>query len=1198
MFMRLNLVTYRCKSSFKPIAVLFVGALVSALMGGPAFAKVSVTHEARQEKGYARIVLNFETLPKYESKVDDTIMVFRFSEEVDLNFSQLVSKLPTYLAVARVDPDGRAFRLAFIDSFKVNIMEAGNKVFIDILGRKWTGMPPNLPQDVVREITRRAAEIEAENRERERQQAALKKTYKAKVRVGSLPTFTRLVFDWNKFVTAKMERQDASVTVTFGQPVNLDVGRVKHNLPKYLKDISATERDAETVVKLNVDAKALVKGYREGDDYVVDISPSDVALSGELKALEKSIVDDDGNEVGRAEVQLYSNDDGSQKETGNSKENDKLKLVRSTYSSFNPDAFELNIFGDSDGDSAERSVQIDISNYKRDEMKKGDDPLASNKNTEGRAGQNSKVMQPLLVEKPNHSQIVFPFHEGVAAAGFIRGDTVWIVFDSFKEIDLSKVMAAKSNKIKDVRKTRLHNGQLILIKLAQPHLFALEHENFVWTAKIGDMVTAKAKAFQIRRRTNADKQRYVSVAVERPGHLYWLKDEDIGDRVGVVTSFPPVGQLSKPQRFVEFSTFGTAHGIAFLPKTDDLEVRIGFQEVVIKRSRGLYLSDEAVVEKLIRQSSGPERSIPDLGFINFNEWRYAGNGSFMDQMGSFENRIALADEKTKYEAKKNYAQFLLANELGLETLGMVQNIVREMPEKQNDADLRVMQGAANVMVYRPKEAVKSLSLGALYNNEHASLWRGMAKQMLEQWSDALRQFRGGADAMSYYPEDQKARFLLGAAKSAMALRNYALTKQYLRDVSANTGEKDIDVNNMLLNAQYLAGTGDMEAAQRLYERVVDSDVAPAVAKAKIDLLRLKLKNDAIKAEDAIVQLEGMQLMWRGDSTELEMLSLLSELYADKGDYRSAFANMKQAVKAYPTDENAMRIQDDMAKVFKSLFLQNRVTDMRPIEALSLFYDYRELTPIGRAGDEMIRMLADRLIDVDLLDQAAELLDHQVTNRVHGAARSQVAAKLAMVYLMNRKPELALQTIGRTRQPNLPKQVKRARDILEARSLSELSQVDGAIDILNRMEGSEIERMKADAYWNAQQWGKSGEQLEKILGSSWNRGEGLQPFERKDVLRSAISYSLAQDAFALSRLRKKFYNKMVNSPDASAFIVFTKPVKKDGEAYKRLAKDIAAINSLDTFMKQYRDFYKDSLSNDEVSKAGQDEVSSGPSEREG
>lgn len=1182
-----------------PLIVVFTTSFV---MSEPLLAKVIVSHEAREEKGFARLVLDFDHLPVYESRVDDTVLVFKFSEAVELDFTQLVAQLPNYLGVARVDPDGRAFRIAFIDNFKVNIMEAGNKVFIDILGRNWVGMPPNLPQDVVREITKRAAEIEAENRERQLQQAKSKVVYKAKIRVGALPTFSRLVFDWNKFVTAKMERQDQIVTLTFGQPVKLDVGRVKHNLPKHLLDISEKQLETETLVKLKLSPRAVVRGYREADDYVVDISPTEVELSKQLKQLQKKILDDEGVEVGRAEVMLFDDGAKPKKMDEYSGAEDSIKLVRSTYSAFNPDEYDLKVFGDTGDASGHNLSPVKPYQYDGSRRQNFVDGKSGHPQNSGFDQRVDDLLRPSLREMVDHSEIYFPFHEVVPAAGFIRGDTVWIVFDTFKELDLSQLMTTKSKYIQRIRKLRLHNGQLLLIKLTEPKLFALEYKNLVWTAKIGDMVTAKAEALRLRRKVSGDNQRYVSISVERPSHVYWLRDDEIGDRIGIVTSFPPVGQLIKPQNFVEFSSFGTGHGIVITPKTDDVEIRVGFQEVVIRRNHGLHLSDQSDHEQQMRQVPKKKNAdVTDVGLIKFAEWRDAGNGSFANKMGGFESRIALAEKEEKFQARRDYSRYLLANELALETLGMLQRIMTETPEKQNDPELRVMQAAANVMMHRPKDAVKSLSIGALYNNEHAALWRGMAKLMLEEWSDALRQFKGGADALLSYPQKQRSQFLLGAAKSAMALRNYALMNQYLRSVSGDTGEPNIDIQLMLLNAKYLVAMGNEKEAERLYNIVANSDVAPLVARAKVDLLNLNLESKKIVADDAITQLEGMQLMWRGDSTELEMLSLLSKLYAEKGDYRLAFSNMKQAVKAFPEHNDALQIQDDMSKVFKSLFLQNELSQMRPIEALSLFYDYKELTPIGRTGDEMIRMLADRLIDVDLLDHAAELLDHQVNNRVRGAGRSQVAAKLAMVYLMNRKPALALQTIGRTRQPNLPKKIKRARDILEARSLSELGQVDGAIDILNRRQGSEIDRMKADAYWNAQQWSKAGEQLEKILGASWNSALALQPFERQDVLRSAISYSLAQDAFALSRLRKKFYNKMVNSPDASPFIAVTKPVKKDGEAYKKLAKDIAAINTLDTFMKQYYDYYKDSLSEQEAGaeeETSAEDASSGPSEREG
>ena len=67
---------------------------------------------------------------------------------------------------------------------------------------------------------------------------------------------------------------------------------------------------------------------------------------------------------------------------------------------------------------------------------------------------------------------------------------------------------------------------------------------------------------------------------------------------------------------------------------------------------------------------------------------------------------------------------------------------------------------------------------------------------------------------------------------------------------------------------------------------------------------------------------------------------------------------------------------------------------------------------------MIRKLADRLVPVDLLDQAAELLQHQVDHRLQGAARAQVATRLAVIYLMNRKPDRALATLQSSRSSEL------------------------------------------------------------------------------------------------------------------------------------------------------------------------------------
>ena len=138
--------------------------------------------------------------------------------------------------------------------------------------------------------------------------------------------------------------------------------------------------------------------------------------------------------------------------------------------------------------------------------------------------------------------------------------------------------------------------------------------------------------------------------------------------------------------------------------------------------------------------------------------------------------------------------------------------------------------------------------------------------------------------------------------------------------------------------------------------------------------------------------------------------------------------------------------------FDSLFLAGKGDALPAIDALALFYDFRELTPIGRRGDEMIRRLADRLVSVDLLYQASELLQHQVDHRLQGAARAQVATRLAVIYLMDRKPDRALAALRATRIADLNNDLRNQRLLLEARALSEIGRHDVALEVVANIAG--------------------------------------------------------------------------------------------------------------------------------------------------
>ncbi len=64
-------------------------------------------------------------------------------------------------------------------------------------------------------------------------------------------------------------------------------------------------------------------------------------------------------------------------------------------------------------------------------------------------------------------------------------------------------------------------------------------------------------------------------------------------------------------------------------------------------------------------------------------------------------------------------------------------------------------------------------------------------------------------------------------------------------------------------------------------------------------------------------------------------------------------------------------------------------------------------------------MSDRLVAVDLLAPAEQLLRYQIDKRLDGVARAQVATRLAMIYLMDQKPQDALDTIRGTAISTLP-----------------------------------------------------------------------------------------------------------------------------------------------------------------------------------
>jgi hypothetical protein len=244
--------------------------------------------------------------------------------------------------------------------------------------------------------------------------------------------------------------------------------------------------------------------------------------------------------------------------------------------------------------------------------------------------------------------------------------------------------------------------------------------------------------------------------------------------------------------------------------------------------------------------------------------------------------------------------------------------------------------------------------------------------------------------------------------------------------------------------------------------------------------------------------------------EVSAAAMLGAVYADAGRFAQALDTMSQTRTRFPDSPVTRQVGLDMETLFRELFLEGRADRMDPLDALSLWYEHQELTPMGPDGLRMARRIAGRLIDIDLLEPAAELLSHQVFERrvtMTNLARAEIASDLARVQLLDGRPEEALRAIETTRVARLPEELVDERRLLQARALSDLGRTDHALELIANDRGPDVEQSARAHRLGCARLGDAGRRTEALLGDRWRDTE-LTDQEAHDVLRALIAYALA------------------------------------------------------------------------------------------
>ena len=781
--------------------------------------------------------------------------------------------------------------------------------------------------------------------------------------------------------------------------------------------------------------------------------------------------------------------------------------------------------------------------------------------------------EPVKVEAWRDSdglRLTFSFPSMTPAASFRRGDTVWLIFDSKAPLDVEPIRAKAGAIIGDVSRMPLDNGQAVRFRLNRPQMHSLSTDERTsgtdWTMIFADKVQAPPQPLSVVRNIADPALANVAVTLSNPGLLHRLVDPDAGDTLLVVTAPPPVRGFIKRQDFVDFSLLDSAHGVAIRPNSDDVAVETAGSKIIIGKPGGLTLSPVDVSAERAPMAVRP--------LFDIEEWRKNQTGNFIEREYALIQAMARAEPDLRPQARLDLARFYMARAMYPEAKGVTEVAMADPNAKKDESITLMVHAVASILIGRPGRGLKDLANPAIGANYDSQMWQALALARQSKWAEAREKFKNVEFAIASLPVDLQRIVTMDAMRAALEVKDYAGAAKRRAELEVIGVPAEQQPAAAVLRGRLAEALGhDLDALDE-YRSVVASDDRKSAAEAKLLEIALKQKRDEIKQADVLRELELLSMIWRGDSIEVKTLQKLAQIYNETARYSESLQAARTATRLEPNSPSSRSAQDQAQALFTQVFLSEKGDNLPPIDALAMFYEFRELTPIGRRGDELIRRLADRLVAVDLLDQAAELLQYQVDKRLEGSARAQVAAKLAMVYLANRKPDLAITALRSTRVADLSGELRAQRLLLEARAQSDIGRHDLAIDIVSNITGREAIRLRSDIYWAARRWREASEQIELYFGDRWRDFKPLNPAEKSDVIRAVVGYALAEDAIGMARFREKYAPLMSGEADKIAFDTASRPRVANSGDFAAIAKMAASVDTLDGFLREMKTRFPD------------------------
>jgi len=1083
--------------------------------------------------GYGRIVFKWSLPVQYEAAINGRTLSLSFGEPAEASYNEVRRNLKKFISGVAPSNGGRNLNISLTGDYALRHFYTGSYLVVDIMGT------PPAQQAAPQPAPRPQPQPKAEPAPRPQPQAQPVAAQPSKpdipaggpairVRKGEKGTHTRIVFDWPKKINYSIGDYDQKTIVRFAEPATYDFSRARRGLTGQVKGLRQNGKNVE----LTVTPGARIKDFYVGTKVVLDVYRDTIANKPQAPQ-------EQATQVAAAEPKAEP-------------------APAPTPAPAAPVAPQ----------------PVAAPQPAPQETVQAQEPPAP------RAAPVEKVEAPQEIEEPATDNtpapafsLRFEFGEPVAAAAFRRADAVWLVFDKQTEQDLNALQTAAQGGIVDIEQIDIPRATVLRMTTKPGFNPRPKREGLAWIFDFGKLPLLATQEIVVQPQPKSPAGARLFMSVQEGGLPVPVQDPAIGDNLVVVPVIPLGHGVNIARTYPQFELLPSAQGAVYRPLSDDLRIRTLKSGIEMTSGSSLKLSSTG--KKDVAQAKlGGLRGVTRL--FDFDKWKIGGMDDYRDNRRDLEKAVAGLKGPRREIARRKLAQYYLAHGMGPEALGVLNVMAKADPDKMKDPEFKAMHGIANFIMGRLDEAAKDLAGDDIAEKDEGAFWQAAVQAAQGDFATSALDMKRLGGVIRNYPPRLKFPMGLLLTEAALSTGDVRQAEAYLEVLES----EELNNNNRdavkYLRARTKEISGDPDGALLIYEEVEKGDHRPSRAKAALAKAELLFKHERTNKQELIEALENLRFAWRGDDFEFDLLRRLGDLYVETGNYRDGLRTLRQAATYFRKHPDAEAVTQEMIRIFEELYLQSKADELPPVTAIALYDEFRELTPAGEKGDEMIRKLADRLAAVDLLREAAELLENQVQFRLSGKKKAQVGTRLAVVYLAAGKPKRAIRALKKSVQSGLSEEEIIQRRHLEARALIDMGEADKALKMLEDAEDESVaaDLLRSEVYWNAADWRNSAitiKRLARAKGAA--RGKELNQQQAQMILNLAVAYTLGGNERGVARIRLDYGPAMEQTSLRDAFRLIASRENAGMLDPRTITQMVKPAENFTSFMEEYNNRLK-------------------------